>query len=102
MAFAGEDAYSLLEDAYELPLVGLFVPLALGLYRPPGREAPALAAMAVGTGLWVLHYALGWESFFQPWLPWPVPGSLAITACSLAAYLGAGGWRRDDGGAARA
>jgi len=96
MAFAGEDAYSLLEDAYELPLVGLFVPLALGLYRPPGREAPALAAMGAGAGLWVLHYALGWESFLAPWLPWPVPGSLAITACSLAAYLGTGGWGRPE------
>lgn len=96
MAFAGEDAYSLLEDAYELPMVAMFVPLALGLYRPPGREAPALAALIAGAGLWLLHYALGWETFLAPWLPWPVPGSLAITACSLAAYLGAGGWRRGE------
>lgn len=94
MAFAGEDAYTLLEDAYELPLVGLFVPLALGLYRPPGREAPALASMGIGAGLWVLHYALGWDTFLAPWLAWPVPASLAITGCSLAAYLGAGGWGR--------
>ncbi len=94
MAFAGEDAYSLLEDAYELPMVAMFVPLALGLYRPPGREAPALAALGLGAGLWLLHFALGWESFIEPWLPWPVPGSLAITACSLAAYVGAGGWGR--------
>lgn len=25
------------------------------------------------------------------WLPWPVPGSLAITGCGLAPHLGAGG-----------
>lgn len=96
MAFAGEDAYSLIEDADELPMVAMFVPLALGLYRPPGREAPALAAMGLGAGLWLLHYAFGWDSFFAPWLPWTVPGSLAITGCSLVAYLGAGVWGKGE------
>ncbi len=46
--------------------------------------------MATGTGLWLAHYVLGWETFFAPWLPWPVPTSLAATACSLTA----GGWVR--------
>ena len=35
MAYLGEDAYSLLEEAYVLTLVGLFVPLMLGLYTRP-------------------------------------------------------------------
>lgn len=91
VAFLGEDAYGLLEDAYELPLVGLFVPMTLGLYGPRNRgEASALAAMGTGFGLWMLHYAAGWEVFFAPWTSaWaiPPPSSLAITAASLLAYL---------------
>lgn len=90
MAYAGEDAYALLEDAYELPLVGLFVPLALGLYGRTRGELPALASMIAGTGLWTLHYFAGWDHFFAPWLVprgAPLPVSLSLAACSLAAYL---------------
>lgn len=96
-AFLGEDTYSLLEDAYELPLVGLFVPLTLGLYRHPKSEHSALASMGVGFGLWVLHYAAGWESFLPPllgaWEPW-LPSSLTVTGMSLLAYLAGERWGR--------
>ncbi|MEZ5331952.1 MAG: sodium:solute symporter family protein [Thermoanaerobaculia bacterium] len=90
LAYAGESAYSLLESSYELTLVGLFVPLALGLHRPPGREAPAVAAMVGGVGVWLLHSLLGWDAFLAPWLEprgWSVPVSLAATAVSLVAWL---------------
>jgi Na+/proline symporter len=94
LAYLGEGAYSLLEASYELTLVGLFVPLALGLWRPPHREAPALAAMAAGVGVWLLHFVLGWDSFLQPWLAADgrtVPVSLAATAASLLGWLSVSG-----------
>lgn len=87
VAFLGESAYSLLEDAYELPLVSLFVPLTLGLFRRRGRERPALASMLAGAALWLVHYALGWEAFMAPLLGELVPVSLAGLAISLLAWL---------------
>lgn len=90
MAYMGETAYSLLEDAYELPLVGLFVPLTLGLYGTPRGQTPAVASMVVGGSLWLTHYFSGWESFLGPWAePFGVsiPVALGGTACSLCTYL---------------
>ena len=64
-AYAGEDAYSLLELAYEIGLVGLLVPLAVGLYSARGGEPAALASMIVGTLAWAAHLGLGWETFLD-------------------------------------
>lgn len=90
VAYAGEDAYALLEEAYALTLVGLFVPLMLGLYSRPRSERPAVAAMVVGMGIWAVHFALHWESFLGPDVPfasWELPVPLAATAGSLLAYF---------------
>ncbi|HEX9726290.1 MAG TPA: sodium:solute symporter family protein [Vicinamibacteria bacterium] len=89
-AFLGESAYALLEDAYELPLVALFVPLTLGLKTRSVRERAAIASMLVGSGLWVIHYVAGWEHFFAPLTAsWGVylPVSLTATLFSFLAYL---------------
>ncbi len=92
MALAGETAYSLLEDAYELTLVGLFVPLVFGLFSGWGGSSAAIAAMVVGGGLWALHYVgehlWNWEYFLQPLLPsWlHVPSTIPITLAALACY----------------
>jgi Na+/proline symporter len=87
LAFVGESAYSLLESSYELTLVGLFVPLALGLWRTPKREWAGLAAMIAGGAVWVVHALAGWDAFLQPWLGDGVPAALGGTAASLLAYL---------------
>jgi Na+/proline symporter len=89
VAYAGEDAYGLLEGAYEIGLVSLLVPLALGLYTRRGGERAALSAMVTGTGLWGLHLALGWEWFLEPWLAArgvPLPMGLSCAALGLAAW----------------
>jgi len=89
-AFAGESAYALLEDAYELPLVGMFVPLAIGLYRKPASPLSASASMLTGLVLWLVHYFLDWTYFFEPFtssLPVKLPASLAITTLGGAIYL---------------
>jgi Na+/proline symporter len=56
MAYLGKNAYTLLENAYELTLVGLFVPLALGMYLPVHSPWPAILSMCAGTAAWLALY----------------------------------------------
>ena len=86
MAYVGAGAYELLETAYAIGMVALFVPLARGLSRR-GDEAAAVAAMAVGTTMWGGHLALGWAGWGGPWLGLDaVPQELAATFCAWLAY----------------
>lgn len=88
-AYAGESAYSLLEDAYALTLVGLFVPMMLGLYSRPRGDRAAIASMLVGSGVWATHFVLDWEHFLPPLVEpmgWQLPVSLTAALCSLLAY----------------
>lgn len=95
MAFAGETAYQLLEDAYALTLVGLFVPLTLGLFSRWGDSASALAAMLIGGGLWFVHYLAGWEYFFEPLMPENLylPFEVPVTLCGAVGYVLFAGWK---------
>ena len=89
-AFRGFSAYSLLEDAYELTLVGLFVPLTAGLFWKRGGSAAALLAMASGVVLWVVHLTFGWEWFLEPALSPAgvlIPNAIGLTAASAIGYL---------------
>ena len=89
-AFRGLNAYSLLEDAYELTLVGLFVPLTAGLFSKRGGRFAALTSMAGGTVLWIIHLAFGWDWFLEPALysaGVPIPKAIGLTAASGAGYL---------------
>ena len=86
-ASRGLDAYTLLADAYELTLVGLFAPLTAGLFWKRGGSGAALSAMASGTTLWVLHAVLGWEWFLEPALGARIPNALGLTGVSALGYL---------------
>lgn len=86
LAYVGESAYALLEEAYLLTLVGLFVPMIVGLYTRPSSEGPAMAAMLAGTGIWAIHFICGWETFLAP-LPGFQNGTWPISLCSTAAAL---------------
>jgi len=87
VAYLGESAYSLLETAYASGLVGLFVPLTLGLFTRRGGAPAALASMATGTFVWAMHLALGWESFGGDLLgDVYLPQELVATLLSWAAY----------------
>ncbi|HEX7081453.1 MAG TPA: sodium:solute symporter family protein [Gammaproteobacteria bacterium] len=88
VAYSGSSAYELLESAYAVGMVGLFVPLVCGLHGRRGDERAALAAMAAGIGIWMAHLALGWDTFAGPWLDVPVPQELAATGIAWAAYEG--------------
>jgi SSS family solute:Na+ symporter len=90
LAYVGESAYALLEEAYLLTMVGLFVPLMIGLYSLPHGGRAAIASMLVGTGLWGLHFAMDWEVFLQPIHPFQrlqLPLSLMATLCATIAYF---------------
>lgn len=93
VAYIGASAYELLETAYAIGMVGLFVPLAIGLHSGRGGEAAALAAMATGTLVWAAHLLLGWESFGGGWLaPLELPQELVATALGWIAYESAARW----------
>ncbi len=89
-AFRDLSAYSLLEDAYELTLVGLFVPLTAGLFSKRGGRFAALTSMGGGTVLWIIHLAFGWDWFLEPALysaGITIPKAIGLTAASGAGYL---------------
>jgi Na+/proline symporter len=64
MAFTGESILELLESAVAIVLVGLFVPLVMGLYGRPRSELPALLSIALGSLVWLARELL--EGFFLP------------------------------------
>ena len=89
VALPGRSAYSLLEDAYEIGLVALFIPLTAGLFSKRGGRAAALGAMVVGAALWVLHLTLDWDWFLEPALEPAgllIPKAIGLTAASAAGY----------------
>ena len=90
MAYLGESAYALLEEAYLLTLVGLFVPLMLALYFEPQSRYSGAASMLAGAGVWAVHFLMNWDYFLQP-VPaiaaWQLPLSLSATGIALLAYL---------------
>lgn len=88
-AFMGQSAYDLLQMAYEIGMVGLVVPLVLGVRTGFGDERAALCCMAAGTGLWLPHVALGWSSFLAPWLAPSLllPTGLTCALVGLIAYV---------------
>lgn len=86
-AYLGESAYALLETAYAIGLVGLFVPLTMGLMSRRGHARAAFASMITGTAIWLFHLALGWESFGGRLLgEVSLPQELAATFCGWIAY----------------
>ncbi|MCA9257655.1 MAG: sodium:solute symporter family protein [Planctomycetales bacterium] len=90
VALQGESAYGLLEQAYSLTLVGLFVPLMMGIYRGRPHGIAANASMLAGGLAWALHLTLGWDDFVPPLgtlCGLECPMSLGCTLVSLIAYL---------------
>jgi SSS family solute:Na+ symporter len=90
LAYVGEDAYALLEESYALTLVGLFVPLMIGLYSTPSHGRAAVASMVAGTVVWGFHLLMGWESAGGVWMvdrgfDWPV--SIVATLVGVLAYF---------------
>jgi solute:Na+ symporter, SSS family len=89
-AYVGENAYTMLEDAYALGLVSLLVPLLFGVRTRRGRENAAVAAMLVGTATWLFHAMADWSTFLAPLLEptgLVLPTALSCAGLATLAYL---------------
>jgi SSS family transporter len=60
----GTPIYELVSGAYQVPLVGAFVPLVCGLYWQRATTQGALAAVVLGIGVWLLFLATPWGEAF--------------------------------------
>jgi SSS family solute:Na+ symporter len=81
MAMQGTPIYDLVSAAYQVPLVGAFVPLTFGLYWSRATTQGAVLSIALGIGTLVLftfNHTLG-EAF---------PGQLAGLITALAGMVG--------------
>ncbi len=63
-AFSGETILGLLEMSLSIILVGLFVPLLMGLYGKPKSELSGLLAILFGATIWLLRELM--ECVFLP------------------------------------
>lgn len=80
----GTPIYELVSSAYQVPLVGAFVPLVFGLYWRRATTQGALAAVGLGIGVWVLFMVVpGWGEVF----PQQLAGVLAALTGMVAGSL---------------
>lgn len=86
VALAGENAYSLLESGYELGMVSLMTPLALGLWLKRRSNLGILAAMLGSTSIWLVHKIYSVGSFFNI-TAFPAPVGLMCMASSFVIYF---------------
>ena len=76
----GTSIYEMVSGAYQVPLVGAFVPLVFGLYWKRATTQGALAAVALGLGVWLLFVA-------SPMLSEAFPQQLAGVLAALVGML---------------
>ncbi len=86
LALSGRSAMELVEDAYAMSLVGMFVPFVIGIYAKQVSSRAAIASMLVGIASWLVHVVQGWEGFAEPWSPIPIPHELIDTTLSALAF----------------
>ncbi|WCM94400.1 sodium:solute symporter family protein [Acidovorax sp. NCPPB 2350] len=79
----GTSIYELVSGAYQVPLVGAFVPLVFGLYWKRATTQGALCAIVLGLGTWLAFLALPVGAVF----PAQLAGLLAALAGMLAGSL---------------
>ena len=84
MASRGTKIYDMVSGAYQVTLVGAFVPLVFGLYWKRATTQGALASIILGIGTWLLFMVVpGWSEAF----PQQLAGILAAFAGMLAGSL---------------
>jgi len=80
----GTPIYELVSGAYQVPLVGAFVPLVCGLYWRRATTQGAVAAVLLGIGVWLLFLALPWGEAFPAQLAGVLAAFAGMGAGSLA------------------
>jgi SSS family transporter len=56
VAMKGTSIYDLVSSAYQVTLVGAFVPLVMGLYWKRATTQGAIASLALGIGTWIVFF----------------------------------------------
>jgi SSS family solute:Na+ symporter len=56
VAMKGTPIYDLVSSAYQITLVGAFVPLVMGLYWRRATTQGAIFSLAAGIGVWILYF----------------------------------------------
>ncbi len=81
IAMKGTSIYELVSAAYQVPLVGAFVPLAFGLYWKRATTQGAILSIGLGLGTWLLFFEqiTGWSEVF--------PGQLAGLLAALVGMI---------------
>ncbi len=80
IASRGTKIYDMVSGAYQVTLVGAFVPLVFGLYWKRATTQGAIAAIVGGIGVWLVFMVMpGWDEAF--------PQQLAGILASLAGML---------------
>ena len=80
----GTSIYEMVSGAYQVPLVGAFVPLVFGLYWKRATTQGALCAVGLGLGVWLLFVAV---PALSDAFPQQLAGVLAALAGMVAGSL---------------
>jgi len=79
----GTPIYELVSGAYQVPLVGAFVPLVAGLYWKRASTQGAVCAVVMGIGVWIAGLTMAWGSVFPAQLAGVLGAGLGMVAGSL-------------------
>jgi len=80
----GTPIYELVSGAYQVPLVGAFVPLVMGLYWKRATTQGALLAVFLGIGVWLSGLNMAWGAAFPAQLAGVLAAFTGMIAGSLA------------------
>jgi Na+/proline symporter len=85
IAMRGTPIYELVSAAYQVTLVGAFVPLALGLYWKRSTTQGAVVSLAAGVATWILFFpqVSGLGDKFPPQLAGLIAALVGMVAGSL-------------------
>ncbi|HEY8101442.1 MAG TPA: sodium:solute symporter family protein [Burkholderiaceae bacterium] len=83
MEMHGTPIYDLVSAAYQVTLVGAFVPLVMGLYWKRATTQGAILSLGAGVGVWILYFPqVGGEALSKAF-----PGQLAGLLAAFAGML---------------
>ena len=86
IAMKGTSIYDLVSSAYQVTLVGAFVPLVMGLYWKPATTQGAIVSVVAGIGTWALFFPQisSWGEHFPGQLAGLVAAFVGMLVGSLA------------------
>ena len=83
----GTPIYEMVSGAYQVPLVGAFVPLVMGLYWKKASTQGAIAAVVLGIGVWLLFLGTSMGEVFPAQLAGVLSAFAGMVVGSLAPQL---------------